>query len=357
MKSQRFDTLDGLRGVAAFVVLVFHIVQQHDLHGLPFAGLAVDFFYVLSGFVVAFAYESKLQQGVMSFGDFAWVRVRRLYPLVLLSTLIGIALALLAATVKRDVTFVEVASAGVLGLLLLPSYVFPRWPTAYPFNMASWSLTFEAFVNVVYAAIAKHLTTARLFWLCGLSAGLMIWVALANHGISGGNNQAGFAYGFPRVMFPFFVGVLLYRLRPVPVRRPAACIALMLVLAAALMMTWSYGAALSLLYVGVLFPGVVWIGSSIEVEGTLRKVCYVLGMLSYPVYIMQGPILRVGDEILKRRPDLAPHAWLYGLVEALTVVVLSWAAHKLFDEPAQRFLRRWRSPSVQPAIAASQAQK
>ena len=141
-KAHRFALLDGLRGVAALVVLTFHLVQQHDLTALPFAGLAVDFFYLLSGFVVAFAYEQRLQSGAMGLTSFALVRITRLYPLILLGTTVGIALALLATTFKHSVTYQQVALSGTLALLLLPSYVFPQWETAYPFNMASWSLTF-----------------------------------------------------------------------------------------------------------------------------------------------------------------------------------------------------------------------
>ena len=206
-KAHRFALLDGLRGVAALVVLTFHLVQQHDLTALPFAGLAVDFFYLLSGFVVAFAYEQRLQSGAMGLTSFALVRITRLYPLILLGTTVGIALALLATTFKHSVTYQQVALSGTLALLLLPSYVFPQWETAYPFNMASWSLTFELFVNAIYGAIVPNLTSRRLIVLTACSAIVLAWVAFMNHGIAGGNDQGNFAYGFGRVMFPFFAGV------------------------------------------------------------------------------------------------------------------------------------------------------
>ncbi len=215
MKATRFIVLDGLRGVAALVVLFYHLVQQHDLTAtaFPFANLAVDFFYMLSGFVVAFAYEQRLQSGAMGFLSFAKVRIVRLYPLILLATSAGIALGFLAAAVKHDVTFQQIVLAGTLALLMLPSYVFPQWDTAYPFNMASWSLTFELFVNALYCAIAPRLTNRRLIQLTACSAVVLAWVALMNHGVSGGYSQKNFAYGFGRVLFPFFAGVLLYRIQ------------------------------------------------------------------------------------------------------------------------------------------------
>jgi len=204
--------LDGLRSIAALVVLCLHLVQQHDVTALPLAGLGVDFFYMLSGFVVAFAYEQRLQNTTMTLRSFAWVRITRLYPPIFLGTASGIFLGLLAALYGK-ITYQDLAISGTLGLLLLPSYIFPQWSTAYPFNMASWSLTFELFVNAVYGAIALRLTTRQLLKLIAGSAALLVWVAFMNHGIAGGNDQANFAYGFGRVMFPFFTGVLLFRFR------------------------------------------------------------------------------------------------------------------------------------------------
>jgi peptidoglycan/LPS O-acetylase OafA/YrhL len=212
-KAHRFVVLDGLRGVAALVVLSLHLVQQHDLTVLPFAGLAVDFFYMLSGFVVAFAYEQRLRDCTMGLASFALVRIARLCPLLYLGTAGGIAIALFAAIFKGSVTCEEVAISGVLAFLLLPSYVFPQWESAFPFNMAGWSLTFELFVNALYGVIAPSLTSRRLVKWIACSAVVLIWVAVMNHGIAGGNNQNNFACGFGRVMFPFFAGVLLYRFR------------------------------------------------------------------------------------------------------------------------------------------------
>ena len=116
-KAHRFTVLDGLRGVAALVVLTLHLVQQHDLTALPFAGLAVDFFYLLSGFVVAFAYEQRLQSGAMGLVSFVRVRITRLYPLILLGTATGIALALVAAAFKHSVTYQQVGTQRNLGAI------------------------------------------------------------------------------------------------------------------------------------------------------------------------------------------------------------------------------------------------
>ena len=94
---QHFATLDGLRGIAAIVVVIFHDLSPFDLDSLiPHAPLAVDFFFCLSGFVVAYAYEKRLL-GTMSFADFVAVRIIRLYPLILAGLLLGAVVFVLRA--------------------------------------------------------------------------------------------------------------------------------------------------------------------------------------------------------------------------------------------------------------------
>jgi peptidoglycan/LPS O-acetylase OafA/YrhL len=338
-KAHRFVVLDGLRGVAALAVLSLHLVQQHDVTAIPFAGLAVDFFYMLSGFVVAFAYEQRLQSGTMSMTSFAWVRIARLYPLVFLGTLAGIVLALLAAALKGSVTYQDLALSGTLALLLLPSYVFPQWETAYPFNMASWSLTFELLVNALYGAIAPSLTTRRLVKLIACSVVVLVWVALMNHGIGGGNNQKNFAYGFGRVMFPFFAGVLLYRFRFPQRMAPWAGFGIILGLVGLLLTPVHEAGLTSLLYVLLLFPAIVATGAAVKVGPRLARACCLGGELSYPLYILQGPVLRVGEELLKHWHFSRIGSCLFGIAEAVIVAVVAYVALKFYDEPLQKYFK------------------
>ncbi|WP_158930079.1 acyltransferase [Acidisphaera sp. S103] len=338
-KAHRFAVLDGLRGVAALVVLTLHLVQQHDLTALPFAGLAVDFFYLLSGFVVSFAYERRLQSGSMDLASFARIRITRLYPLILLGTAMGIALALLAATVKLDVTYEQIALSGTLALLLLPSYVFPQWETAYPFNMASWSLAFELFVNAVYGVIAPHLTSRRLMILTACSAVVLAWVAFMNHGIYGGNNQGNFAYGFGRVMFPFFAGVLLYRCRISQHFASWIGLGLILSLAVLLLLPLHISGLFDLLYVVLLFPAIIAIGAAVEPGPRLAQGCRIAGELSYPLYILQGPVLRIGEELLRHWHFGLIGCWLFGIIEAGIVAEIAYLSLKFYDKPLQQYFK------------------
>ncbi|MEM5368818.1 acyltransferase [Paraburkholderia azotifigens] len=334
----RFVLLDGLRGVAAFIVLVFHLVQQHTLTALPYAGLAVDFFYVLSGFVIAYAYERKILSGQVQPREFIEARIKRLYPLIFLSTSIGISTALLAVMFKDSITLLQLLKVSALGLLVLPSFIFPQWLTAYPLNMASWSLTFEAFVNLVYISIVRKLTNGALTLLVASSWLALVSLVIHVHGIAGGNNQEGWSLGFVRVMFPFFIGVALYRFRPQPKDRPITGIILLLALCAILTLNFPHYAICSLIYVSIIFPAIVYAGSGITIPNRISAFLQQLGVLSYPMYIMQGPILRIGEEIMKHMNSKAM-MWFFSLFEFGVVILVSWIASKYFDEPVQRLLR------------------
>jgi peptidoglycan/LPS O-acetylase OafA/YrhL len=339
LRQHQFAVLDGLRGVVALSVLGFHLIQQHEATGLPFAGLAVDFFYMLSGFVMAFAYEHKLRTGAMDLKSFAWIRFVRLYPLLLLGTSSGIALALFAAAMKGDVSYHQIALAGLLGLLLLPSYVFPQWGSAFPFNMASWSLTFEVFANAVFAVIAPKLTLRVLIATVAVSALLLVGVAIRHGSIYGGYDQDNFGYGFGRVLFPFFAGVLIFRLRRRPRHAPILAFALFAAVIAFLTIPGGTPDRVTLLGVMLVLPAVIFLGAGLEVGPRLTRLFRFGGGLSYPLYILQSPILRLGEEALKHVHLGATGLWLFGLAEACVILGVAFAALVLFDVPIRRAIR------------------
>lgn len=335
----RFHTLDGMRGFASLVVLAYHIIQQRFEGALPFAGLAVDFFYVLSGFVVAYSYESRLATQTVSLREFAVLRFRRLYPLAFFGILIGVMLAVAASLSKGSMALSDIAQAAALAFLLLPSFVFRQWPTAYPFNMAAWSLTFEALANVLFAAIARYLSLARLIAIVVFSAMGLIWLAFALGGIAGGNNQANVVYGIPRVLFPFFAGVLLRRLPMAPVTGALGGTGMMALLLAALLCSTGWGAFSSLAMVLILFPLLVWFGTSNRPGALLERVFGFLGALSYPLYITQAPVLRLGLEVLRSQELTAAQFALFAIAEGGGALALAWFAMRYVDAPLQRLFR------------------
>ncbi|HET6308919.1 MAG TPA: acyltransferase [Rhodopila sp.] len=335
MSGQRhFAVLDGLRGVAALVVLCLHVMQAHH-SGLPQAALAVDFFFLLSGFVVAYAYEARLRT-TLCFFEFTKIRLLRLYPLIFLGTSVGIVVTAVHARLLGDISATDVVQAGVLGLLLLPGSVFPQWDTAYPMNVPAWSLFFELAINLAYARVVRHLTTLRLVVLTGLGGAILILLALLQGGLQTiGAGKAGFVLGFGRVLFPFAAGVLLYRLRG-PVRQAPWLGALLPVgLAALLLAPLPQNPLVDLAYVMVLFPAIVGLGASVTVGGSVARVCLFAGRLSYPVYITHQPFLRLAP-LVEARLHLG--AVVASVLETGFCLAFAYAALRLFDEPLRAML-------------------
>ena len=232
-----------------------------------------------------------------------------------------------------------ISRTGLLGLLLLPSYVFPQWSSAFPFNMASWSLSFEVFANAVFAVIAPKLTMRVLIAAVVVSALLLVGVAIRHGSVYGGYDQDNFAYGFGRVLFPFFAGVLIFRLRRRPRHAPILAFALFAATIAFLTIPGGVPNRTTLLGAMLVLPAVIFLGAALDVGPRLSRVFRFAGGLSYPLYILQSPILLVGQEALKRLHLGTAGIWLFGLAEAAVILVVAFAALVLFDVPIRRAIR------------------
>jgi peptidoglycan/LPS O-acetylase OafA/YrhL len=248
-----------------------------------------------------------------------------------------------AVFLRHTVTLGDALLALGFALALLPCPLFPQWPTAFPLNMAAWSLAFEAYVNLAYALIARFLSQRVLLGLVGLGA-VLVLADIAHFGrLMGGTDKANFAFGAARVVYPFFAGILVFRWRRAampayPLLAPALCIAL----AAALLADPARSLGLDpAIYDGALalvgFPLLVWLAAAVPLHGPLGRAAHWLGLLSYPIYILQGPVLRLGVEVAKHAPLPTP---ILALAQVAAVLALAWAANHWFDAPLQTRLRR-----------------
>lgn len=203
--------LDGMRGLAALAVLLRHVefaagLSKKGAPLLPHAYLAVDFFYVLSGFVIALAYERKLMSS-LPIGKFLLRRVIRLYPMAFVGACLGALSLGMHLLVSSDFSVGQVLSASLSGFLVLPSdALMPLNDQKFPANVPEWSLFFECLVNVAYAVIVRWLTTLRLLGICLLAAGALSISAVYTRDLDGGWSHSTFWLGFVRVGFGFFMG-------------------------------------------------------------------------------------------------------------------------------------------------------
>ena len=349
LPKQSFVALDGLRGVAALSVVMLHwFGSSRSLFAHSY--LAVDFFFMLSGFVLAYAYEDRLAAG-LSFRAFAIKRLVRLYPLVLAGTLTGLAASLAVAHLRpRAPVEAQVMMAAVArALVFLPTLkASPVGYGVFPLDHPTWSLFFELAVNLAFALhltlSRRRLSLAALLLIAALSGGFLLRAAALHRGVEVGFKPEHFLGGLPRTIFPFVIGVALYRLhRPGERKVESGWAVLALALAlTALFLTPTRGPWAALMDLGcitLVFPALIMAGARMAPVGLAQRLCRWSGDLSYPVYILHAPILLGVGLLAAAHPSVADLRRLAG-VAALATIAAAWTALKFYDEPVRRRLNR-----------------
>lgn len=335
----RFYSLDAIRGVAALFVLAFHYAQQNHLISFP-GYLAVDLFFALSGFVIAMNYSRQMRTGL---GVLAFMRLRieRLYPLWFMGGMI----ALLHMVLRGDALHMPRWLAGVAfaNLLILPA---PSRGSLFPLNLPGWSLFFELVVNLLFAAGLWRMGTRSL---CGIMvvAGLALaWFAGPPSFVDQGATWPTFFGGFPRALFSFVAGVLIFetsdRNKNKGALRRATWLALIPVVVAAVAIAWAptgiWQGTTELARVFVLFPLIVWLAIQWEFPAVLKGPAQWLGDLSYPVYVIHVPLMFLGDHARDMTGSASLGLALYGAAVVAIAIPAVW-----IDRAARRWLRKMRT--------------
>ena len=292
-----YEILDGLRGVAALLVVFYHIFE-----GLSFAAggtlittinhgyLAVDFFFILSGFVIGYAYDDRLGK-TMSLGNFFKRRLIRLHPMIIMGAVLGVVFYFLQGCVRWDGT--HVATSMIMLALLCAMFFIPATPGAsydirgngemFPLNGPSWSLFFEYIGNILYALFIHRLSNRTLAVLVGILGVALAWFALfdvAGYGMIGVGwtlDGANFLGGMIRMLFPFSMGMLLSRhFKPVKIRGAFwICSAVLLVLFCVPYIEGQSPVSLNGVFEAIcilfIFPVLVWLGASGQTRRPLSR--------------------------------------------------------------------------------------
>ena len=351
--------LDGLRGVASLLVLAFHLfegfsagdpVKQIINHGY----LAVDFFFMLSGFVIAYAYDDRW--GRMTQWDFYKRRLIRLQPMVIMGTLIGAALFYFqkspAFPLMATAPMWKILTVIVFGFTLLPlpiSMDIRGWQEMHPLNGPAWSLFFEYVANILYALGLRKLSKTVLGVFVFLAALLLLQLAVfgGRGDLIGGWSLNGtqLHIGFARLLFPFFAGILLCRLGArIHLKGAFSMAALLLVVALSLPRFggtehhWINGLYEAFCVI-CLFPLIVSIGAGEKrVEGPSIRVARFFGDLSYPLYITHYPLIYIYTAWIARDKPTGAQGVLPALLVAAAAITVAYASLKLYDEPVRRWL-------------------
>lgn len=354
-----YVVLDGLRGVAALMVVMFHTFEAYADNDptkqiINHGYLAVDFFFLLSGFVVAYAYDDRW--GRMTQWEFYKRRLIRLQPMVVLGSLIGAVVFYAQAGPlfpKISGTPVwEMLLVMLLGCTLLPlpkALDIRGWDEIHPLNGPAWSLFYEYIANIGYALLIRKLSNRWLAVLVALAAVFLLEVALLGErrDLVGGwsLDLSGVHVGFARLLYPFLAGMLLMRLQKrIRTRHAFAICSVLLVTALALPRMgatphdWSNG-LYDALCVLILFPLIVAIGAGEHrIDGTSVRIARFFGDLSFPLYITHYPLIYVYTAwvVDNRIPPQRGAFW--GVVLVGGAVAIAYASLKLYDEPVRRWL-------------------
>ncbi len=350
--------LDGLRGVAALLVVWFHIFEgfatsPHDQvinHGY----LAVDFFFILSGFVIGYAYDDRLFKGI-SVKQFALRRLVRLHPMVILGAVLGGLLFYTQGCSWWDVSVVTLSSLVVA--VLLNALLIPATPETeirgigemYPLNGPSWSLFFEYIAYAGYVFVLRRLPRWGLALVVLLAgAGLSVFArSTGSIGVGWTMLNDGLAGGMARFFFSFSLGLLLYRsIKPGRLSWGFLLGAVSIIVVCALPRLggverpWING-LYEMLCVGLLFPTIVYLGASTEASHPkLIRLYKFLGDISYPLYIIHYPFIYLYIAWVKNEELTFAQSLPGALALFFGCIALAYLCLKLYDEPVRRWLSK-----------------
>jgi peptidoglycan/LPS O-acetylase OafA/YrhL len=308
--------------------------------------LAVDLFFLLSGFVIANAYDRRFNPG-WGVAEFLKVRLIRLYPLYFLAFMVGALKLLVQLGVGMSPPPLrDVATDIGLAILMLPSptTIGHKFDPTFPMNLPAWSLFFELIVNIAYASAHRWLTHRVLICLVATSGATLLGVILIHGSDAVGNLWHTFGYGLPRAAFPFFLGILMSRARfglPRLGNFSAAALAVVLICVLVIppgsgRMLWDIGS------IFLAFPVLVALGAAVEVKGVVGKACLWAGLISYALYVLHLPTIGIADAVLKRLSPSLHLAVQSGPVFVVLLILGCWAIDRYYDLPMRRWLT-WRS--------------
>ena len=359
-----YEILNGLRGVASLMVILYHIfegfatspIDQRFNHGY----LAVDFFFVLSGFVIGYAYDDRWSTGLKT-KDFFKRRLIRLHPMIVLGIVFGVITFIIQGSKQWDGTPVSLSM--VLLAMLLSLFLIPAAPGSgievrgngemFPLNGPVWTLFFEYIGNILYALFIRRLSTKALTVLVVLAGAGLASFAVFNFsgyghlGVGWSMTDYNLHGGFLRLLFSFSIGLLMSRnFKPIHIRGAFWICGLIIV------------ALLSVPYIGdgsapwknglydavctiIVFPVLVYLGASGKVtDKSTSKFCKFLGDISYPLYVVHYPFMYLFYAWLWSNSLTFSQTWYVALALFFGNILLAYLSLKLYDEPVRKYLTK-----------------
>ena len=365
-----YALLDALRGAAALMVVWYHFFE-----GFAFAEgtaittfnhghLGVDLFFMLSGFVISYAYDDRWQStpNPLTLKEFFKRRLIRLHPMLIMGAIIGFITFLLQGGVKWDGTATPMSWS--LVALVLTMFFIPAYPGApydlrgngemYSLNGPSWSLFFEYIGNILYALIIRRLGNRALAVLTAALGVAWCWFATTDVsgydmvGIGWTLDTVNFFGGLLRMLFPFSLGMVMARnFKPVKIKGIfwiawAILFTLFSVPAFAKCGSVSMNGLYEFACILLVFPAIVWLTASGEATSKVSSTfCKFLGDISYPLYIVHYPVMYLFYAwLIENRLYSLGETWHVVIMVFAINIALAYACLKLYDEPVRRWLTK-----------------
>lgn len=355
---RHYPILDGLRGVAALIVVTFHLFEAHAasrfVQVINHGYLAVDFFFVLSGFVIGYAYDDRWK--TMSTTEFFKRRLIRLHPMIVVAMIVGALMFYFQASpifphIQETPVWLLLVVM-VIGMTLIPvppALDIRGWGEMHPLDGPGWSLFYEYVGNVLYALFVRKFSTLLLSACVFVAGGVLLHYCVTGPtgDVIGGwsTDPAQVRIGLTRLLYPFFAGLLLSRIVR-PGRVGHAFLLCSLIITAALAWPrfggehdlWMNGLYESLCII-VVFPLVVYLGASGEVaSGRSARFCAFLGNISYPIYILHYPFVYTYTAWVQDNKVLVARGWPVAIATLVVCILLAYACLKWYDVPVRRWL-------------------
>ncbi|WP_316829471.1 acyltransferase [Pedobacter aquatilis] len=345
---KHYEILDGLRGLAAIVVVFFHFMEiaiaDYSKNFIAHGFLAVDFFFCLSGFVIAYAYDSRIEK--VGFTQFAKLRLIRLHPLVLIGSVLG----LLTFLFDPFSNFYSVYGFGKTLLLFLTSaFLIPypvmeeRYFNLFCLNAPAWSLFWEYIANIFYVLVLYRLGRKTLQAASFVAVGLICFVAFKSTNLTGGWGGPSFWDGGVRVLYSFLAGMLVYRSNWIIKNRLGFLgVSLLLLLAFLVPFNEKYNWLTETLIVLIYFPVLVALGAGATLKPKLEPLCKLSGEISYPLYMTHYPFIWVFlTYFITVKPEMSLLKFTIPIF-LLLLIAFAYLVMRFVDIPLRNYLKdKW----------------
>lgn len=341
-----FQILDGLRGIAAVAVVIFHFMEWVYAPGENFIGhgfLAVDFFFCLSGFVIGYAYDNRLEK--IGLKQFFLSRLIRLQPMVVLGSILGLTAFLADPFVSYQFTYSlgRVLILFICSMLLIPLPIMAeRSFNNFGLNAPSWSLFWEYVANIIYALVLVKIPRRFLFILLIPAAAAVYYTGYSKGNLLGGWAGENFWDGGIRIWYSFIAGLIIHRYGLTIKNKIGFFGVAFLLILAFVSPHFSYNGIIEASIITIYFPFIVCLGAGSMLKPRVIPVCKFAGDISYPLYMTHYSIMWVyGNYFLQYKPNTQTLTLII-IAGTIFTILFAWLVTKYIDIPIRKYFTRIR---------------